>query len=927
MIEEIQYSPVAFDNIVPVLDVGDPSDSFMRSVQFSTNSLKEQFQADRDQFLQNVDVQNKNIDKDLKDLENLAELSSEAAKKFDKFRQERLDQKMSEIWATNFIEGADIDEEKLYAEYDSDEQAQTETAQVVGEGVAENLNKIDNPSTQQVAAAARLRKYGNLESIVAANAKAAAAMDSYGPALAKFLNKVQPEPGEATERTITEFNERWAQATGMAGANPGFTAKHVYPKLRREAAAENDVYTRGWNAAESAKTRDMLQQGLANGDITLSSYFTQARGLTKADGKTLMNNDDIWNSLNGRFTPAQLSRMGAENFAVTGQSYASHPRFQKLMTEARGQQNRQYELYRAESRQIVQTEFNTLGPNATKQQMETLRRELLGRGLPTDIVDNGLTRALRSSAEAQIERQEGDRVQRWVDANPGKQIPPEVIGNAPYAVRQRFSSLMSESAQSETASELIRDTQVFKDFSKDFKATIKGVVGPTMKVFSTIKGTTDPANYNEFKSEALTDIVNRARGIMLNNPGMKEEDAFKEARDSWIKDATARQKAKELYDGKNNRFNMGDQGGVDFAQDQARELISRANIEKLPEVLSESDYKAPVDGRYSARVNVLAGQFGITPKELIDRARAQAGLPKLENTPSDNTLQAIDRPTLAKIAYVQNPPSALGLRAQIQSGQQLGGTAKDRTVAVGRQLLEMGYNGIWQHPDFNYDSGYTGSGNERVGSHAANSYHKYNEALDIGVQANGHQKLEMLYQYLNKNRSRFGIAELFYDPDGSRGHPGDHSSHLHVSFGGGDVPRVGGPAGRTAQSTSQSTTQSSAPSGGKLTRDNVAAVMRQAGWNEADIADMSAVAMAESGGDSGIDTVQSGLDPNRSNEYSIGLFQINYKAHKPMLDQMGITEQDLRDPVTNAKVALKILQTQGRGAWGAYTNGSYRQFL
>ena len=103
--------------------------------------------------------------------------------------------------------------------------------------------------------------------------------------------------------------------------------------------------------------------------------------------------------------------------------------------------------------------------------------------------------------------------------------------------------------------------------------------------------------------------------------------------------------------------------------------------------------------------------------------------------------------------------------------------------------------------------------------------------------------------------------------------------------------------------------------------------MRQAGWDESLINEMSAVAMAESGGDAGIDTVQSGLDPSRSNEYSVGLFQINYKVHKPMLDQMGISEQDLRDPVTNAKVAKRIYEMQGKGAWGAYTNGSYRQHL
>ena len=93
----------------------------------------------------------------------------------------------------------------------------------------------------------------------------------------------------------------------------------------------------------------------------------------------------------------------------------------------------------------------------------------------------------------------------------------------------------------------------------------------------------------------------------------------------------------------------------------------------------------------------------------------------------------------------------------------LNGNAKQRTVAVGQNLLTMGYGGIWQHPDFNYDSGFTGSGTEEVGTHAPNSFHKFDEALDIGVQANGHHKLETLYQYLNKNRKRFGIAELFYD--------------------------------------------------------------------------------------------------------------------------------------------------------------------
>ena len=115
--------------------------------------------------------------------------------------------------------------------------------------------------------------------------------------------------------------------------------------------------------------------------------------------------------------------------------------------------------------------------------------------------------------------------------------------------------------------------------------------------------------------------------------------------------------------------------------------------------------------------------------------------------------------------------------------------------------------------------------------------------------------------------------------------------------------------------------------GSRLNRNQIQDVMRQAGWPPELIREMSAVSLAESGGDAGIDTVRSGLDPQRRNEYSVGLFQINYAVHKPMLDQMGISEADLRDPLTNARVALKIYQMQGKQAWGAYTNGSYRQYL
>ena len=113
----------------------------------------------------------------------------------------------------------------------------------------------------------------------------------------------------------------------------------------------------------------------------------------------------------------------------------------------------------------------------------------------------------------------------------------------------------------------------------------------------------------------------------------------------------------------------------------------------------------------------------------------------------------------------------------------------------------------------------------------------------------------------------------------------------------------------------------------RLTPQEIGNTLQSAGWPSHVIPTMMAVGMAESGGRAGVDTRQSGLDPNMRNEYSIGIFQINYKVHKQLVSSMGYTEQDLRDPTVNAKVALRIYQMQGLGAWGAYTNGSYRNFL
>ena len=93
---------------------------------------------------------------------------------------------------------------------------------------------------------------------------------------------------------------------------------------------------------------------------------------------------------------------------------------------------------------------------------------------------------------------------------------------------------------------------------------------------------------------------------------------------------------------------------------------------------------------------------------------------------------------------------------------------------------------------------------------------------------------------------------------------------------------------------------------------------------------MAAVAMAESAGDPMIDTVKSGLDPEKKNEFSIGLFQLNMidAFLEERLKLFGIKSTDeLYNPIVNVIAAKRLYDQQGFGAWSAYNNNSYKKFL
>jgi hypothetical protein len=170
-------------------------------------------------------------------------------------------------------------------------------------------------------------------------------------------------------------------------------------------------------------------------------------------------------------------------------------------------------------------------------------------------------------------------------------------------------------------------------------------------------------------------------------------------------------------------------------------------------------------------------------------ARQQKGLPALDATNRELALSEMNPAQRARMASLGDAtPFQMAQRAAINANQRLTGTGKQRSISVGQQLIAMGVGGIHQHPNFNFDTGYVKEGGQTIGDVASreanNSAHGHSEALDIGMQGNSPQQMEQTYQYLLKNKERFGISELIYAPKGGdRVDPdGNHWHHIHVAF-------------------------------------------------------------------------------------------------------------------------------------------------
>ena len=797
--EQLNYQAQQFENIVPVLDVGDPSASLTESYK---TSLTDQ-NSILTQMTRNATIEADNVKKNVEGLQALAKFSQTAVKEVTRMKNEQVKKEASEIWADAFNNFEEPSAKEIKP-YEQQEKAANETDTDIDVALSKNLQKKQEKGTltpTDSADAAKVRQATGWRGVVAANARAEAATQSYGPALSTFIDRENQKRIKAGEETIkpgTEYNRykrdfdlKWSEQTGMSMANAGYTAKHVYPTLRREAASQSDTYTRQFNRQQAAITTEKDLQRLKDGEIDIATFFVTQKGLTTGDGKTLKSNEDVWATLaSAKFSPEKLEELGRQGNPVTNKPYFDHPRFQTLYTDARKRRHENYTLGRAELNKSSRQGYEGID-NLGDAQAEFNRQ--LAAGIPRDIAMSNYNNAVSSTTRKLKVQSETLRIKELLDTRgPDYKLTAADLNGVPYEVWATFQNRLADDANSESTQARIRDSATFKEMNKNVDNIIKGV-NPNVALTNQALGTRGAINEGTYKLQVMEEIALKAQ-VKLLAGDITIDQALEEARNEWV-DEKKKLDPNEFWDAEKNMF-AGEATKVNRGLQQAAamqvRLLESTTIRDLQKGLQDSDYLPSTGGMYSERVQFLGRQFGKTPEEIVRMAREQKGLPPLEATERELALSEVPPAQRARIASLgQATPIQMAIRGQITSGQTLQGSAKQRTIAVGQQLLAMGYGGIWQHPDFHYDTGYApGSGRADIGGHTPGGFHDFDEALDIGVQANGPAKLEQLYQYLNKNRERFGIAELFYDPDGKRGHPKGHHAHVHVSFGGADEGKL-----------------------------------------------------------------------------------------------------------------------------------------
>ena len=235
---------------------------------------------------------------------------------------------------------------------------------------------------------------------------------------------------------------------------------------------------------------------------------------------------------------------------------------------------------------------------------------------------------------------------------------------------------------------------------------------------------------------------------------------------------------------------------------------------------------------------------------------------------------------------------------------------------IGRIQQAAGILKNWYEGTVNFFTGFTSNLGDVLNRLTSFDFQGSKDILDKGVTKlkNGARAFEQDFRNMIQMLQDFDLFKII----------GNFARKL---LGLPDKPGSPGSGQQGQQGQQGQEGSASLPTGGTLDAKQIVQVARAAGIPEKDVPLMTAIALAESGG-------KSGAHNTKYPDNSYGLWQINmldepgYMLGEERRKQFGLKSNDeLFNPVTNAKAAYAILKQQGFGAWSVYTNRSYEQFL
>jgi len=782
--DQINYRAESFEGILPQLEVPDYSSSFLESGKLAVDSQRSIL----DDLRRNDEIDAGNMKRRHAEVNDLMKLSQKGLKKGLELQKQMNEDEYDRIFFEYYNKTPE-ELEALATQQQQEEDSLNAEVQEVNDSLAVEAEKdpINSGTFNQ------MRNLTGWRQAAAMNAIAARRVGEYPTFLDQIVKKLNPQSEEEYSAAQTEATTQWGRQTGMNRANPGFLAKHVLPNLTRENIAARESWTRNFNIEQGQETRTEIWAQLSNGTVNLNDALTQLMGTTSLNGRTMFSRAQAYSEIDartrtGEITPDLLNKLGTEPHPVTKKEWNQDPKFGVWVANARRAQKSKRDLERS----IVQEQLREayVGIHREEDILRIQAEQRAAGFLPADIAAASNAAFGLSDRQIRLREEKLQTDEQYPD--PNTKLPFDYHRNLSPAAKRFYANRLEPDPTTQSAEERVRDSDYFDNVEESLESRI-AEIDPSIALSNKALGTAGPVNEGSFLLSAENWVAQRASQLMLSSDGaMSEQKAIDTALEEWS------ESMKAIHDDnpdnwfKDGRFQAsGMVTGANRGQAQAAAMTARAiqtsTLDNLNQAFYESDYIYKPNQQYSERVKMLARRFGWTPREIVQRGRELKGLEPLPPIPGqESTGEQLAPADVRRLGSVTSPSVQSALRAQITSGQRLGGTPEQNTVAVGRQILAMGYGGVWQHQNFNYDTGYVPSGGQEYYRGAGStSDHNKHRALDIGLQANGAARLEQLYQYLLKNKKRLGITQLIYAPKGSgRWDPdGSHWHHVHVAFG------------------------------------------------------------------------------------------------------------------------------------------------